>query len=112
VTKLDLNHNPSMPYTAQWEEYRKQRRLVWALILTYVPGALLLGSLLARLFQSQVFFFVPAVAWMIAIFVFAQSTASWPCPRCGERFFQSTWYHNSFAQRCVHCKLPKWADGP
>jgi hypothetical protein len=20
------------------------------------------------------------------------------------------WYHNSFARRCIHCGLPKWAD--
>ncbi|MFP2928432.1 hypothetical protein ACLESO_25200 [Pyxidicoccus sp. 3LG] len=32
------------------------------------------------------------------------------CPRCHHPFFRNGLSANSFARRCLHCGLPKWAD--
>jgi predicted RNA-binding Zn-ribbon protein involved in translation (DUF1610 family) len=56
--------------------------------------------------------FVVAIGWMVFFVVAGNLVVRFPCPRCGKWFFAKWWYRNSFARRCVHCGLPKWADPP
>jgi predicted nucleic acid-binding Zn-ribbon protein len=32
------------------------------------------------------------------------------CPRCGEKFGSSGFYHNVFARKCLNCGLPKYSS--
>lgn len=50
-------------------------------------------------------------AWFLGAVVTSFRVSGFHCPRCGRRFFEASWYYNSFARRCVHCGLPKWEDG-
>jgi hypothetical protein len=97
------------PYTARWDEYRKTRNLFWLVFLTYLPGVAIIGIPLARLSRSRIVFFVTLGLWWLAFMATGLSLSFWKCPRCRKRFFSKWWYHNSFARKCVHCKLPKWA---
>src|ERR1051325_3073087 len=96
-------------YSVQWEDYRRRRNLFWIVFLTYIPGILIIGIPLACLFHSNVVGPIVAGLWMLAFIVVSNYWGFWKCPRCGKPFFRKWWYHNSFARRCVHCKLPKWA---
>jgi len=79
-------------------------------MLTYVPGVALIGIPLSRLLDSDGIVFVVAIIWMAALATTAVHKSYWRCPRCHKPFFQKWWYHNPFADRCVHCGLPKWAE--
>lgn len=101
----------SPPFAASWQDYR-QRRLYFCLIwITYVPGVFLLGYPLYRVFDSEIPFYVVAGAWMLAFVIAGNYMLRFHCPRCHKMFFATWWYYNSFARRCVHCKLPKWSAG-
>lgn len=61
----------------------------------------------------------PAIEGLLALLILlwisgSIGTSYWAfqfdCPRCGERFFKRRFSRNGFAQRCVHCGLPKWEE--
>ena len=98
-----------MEHDPIWAELRKRERICWVLLLAYVPVVAIIGFSLGRLVDSSVPFLLVAGAWACALLVAGNGVLSWPCPRCGQPFFSTRWYYNTFARRCVHCKLPKWA---
>jgi hypothetical protein len=49
------------------------------------------------------------VFWWAIVRVAGRHVATFPCPRCEERFGATRSYHNPFARKCVHCGLPKGA---
>jgi predicted RNA-binding Zn-ribbon protein involved in translation (DUF1610 family) len=75
----------------------------------YPPGALLLGAMLGRVFDADLFFPV-AISWMVAIWIASYRSGSFRCPRCGEPFYYRGSYRNGFARRCLHCGLKKWTN--
>jgi len=83
---------------------------VWFACLGYVPVVLSVGVLSMWLFSTYTPAFVVAIGWMVFCVVSGNLAVRFPCPRCGKWFFAKWWYHNSWARRCVHCGLPKWAD--
>ena len=93
-----------------WDEYRKRRNLAWFAFLGYVPVVFGVGMFSVRLLSTLTPVFVVAIAWMVFFIITANRALRYPCPRCGKWFFEKWWYHNSFARRCVHCGLPKYAD--
>ena len=105
-----MNHaDDESSYRAQWLEYRRRNILFWTVWLTYIPGVLLIGVPLSRMFHSNNVVFVVAVIWMVAFVITGNYRSFWKCPRCHKPFFHKWWYHNTFARKCVHCKLPKYA---
>ncbi|MBA2685624.1 MAG: hypothetical protein H0U66_14155 [Gemmatimonadaceae bacterium] len=54
-------------------------------------------------------------AAIVSTLVTSSGALYWRCPRCHEQFFvkRGRWTHNLniFARYCVHCGLPKWAEG-
>jgi hypothetical protein len=47
---------------------------------------------------------------LMSLFVVNQSRLNFfRCPRCGRCFFIRFPLSNSFARRCMHCGLPRWA---
>lgn len=96
-------------YTAQWLEYRKRNTLFWLVFLGFMPGVLLIGIPLSRLLNVDNVAGLVAIIWMVAFVITGNYRAFWRCPRCRKPFFHKWWYHNFFARKCVHCKLPKYA---
>ena len=92
-----------------WHEYRKRRNLAIFAFLGYVPIVFLIALAGLHLLQSMTPGFVAAVGWMIFAWVAGFRVERFKCPRCGKCFFAKWWYHNAFARRCLHCKLPKYA---
>jgi hypothetical protein len=54
--------------------------------------------------------FIVAIGWMVFFVIVGNLALRFLCPRCGGWFFEKWWYSNTFARRCVHCGLPKYAD--
>jgi len=98
-----------MNYEAKWNEYRRRRRLFFAIFLSYVPGVWLVAIPVMYWFGSETPVYFIAGAWMIAFAVAGSRVSMFPCPRCGKWFFATWYFHNPLARRCVHCGLPKWA---
>ena len=96
--------NPS-----SWREYRKWRNVSLFALVGFVPFVFSAGVLSMRLFDT----FTPAFVLSFACLAFAVIVGNiclrFPCPRCRKAFFAKWWYYNGFAQRCVHCGLPKYA---
>jgi hypothetical protein len=106
-TKLSMS---DLDYSSQWEPYRRTRRMGLFLFLGYVPGVVIIGYPLSKLFGSQIPFEVVAICWFTTLGVFAIWHRTFRCPRCHNRFFIKTFYRNDFARKCLHCGLPLWAD--
>jgi len=66
-----------------WTEYRRRRNLFWLVLVTYVPGVLVLGLPLQWLLGSEEPIYLAAGAWMVAFIVTANRMTAWRCPRCG-----------------------------
>jgi hypothetical protein len=97
-------------YAKSWQGYRKRRNLILFAFLGYVPAVGLIAALTIWAFKSTTPAFVAAFGWMVFYAVAGIRFQQFKCPRCGKLFFAKWWYHNSFARRCVHCGLPKYAD--
>ncbi len=93
-----------------WQEYRRRRNLALFAFLGYVPFVFVFAVVTERLFHSTPPGFAVALGWMIFLAVASIRCQSFRCPRCRKWFFAKWWYHNSFARRCVHCGLPKYAS--
>jgi len=93
-----------------WDVYRKRRNLALFAFFGYVPVVSVIAFLSIRLFSTLTPAFVVAIAWMVFFVIAGNLSLRFPCPRCGKWFFEKWWYYNTFARRCVHCGLPKYAD--
>ena len=101
---------PSRPdstsdYSAAWGDYRR-RRLV---CIGATVAMALVGWIIVRLHPSDtviIFVFTPfLVAWFASWFW----ELRWRCPRCGNLYFVRLPLPNPAAQRCLHCRLARWA---
>jgi predicted RNA-binding Zn-ribbon protein involved in translation (DUF1610 family) len=93
----------------RWPEYRRRTRVA----LVFVFGGLLFIAglgLLVRGTGLEVVGSVLIMAWFCGSVVTTYRAGGFRCPRCGEQFFKTNFYHNGFARRCVHCGLPKWEE--
>lgn len=105
-------------YTQEWAELRKLRRRMFRVagagvaLLLVVP----LDAYVSRS-TAKIIGLVLIVGWIVLLlryFFLSFEYVYWSCPRCGEPFHYATnWcgrWNNPFAQRCVHCGLPKWVN--
>src|SRR5262245_24330837 len=99
-----------MTVSSSWSYYRFWSRTSWLLLLTYLPGVITLGALFGLLFPRGNYIFLAFGVWVVALWLVGLRTLAFRCPRCGQPFFRTSWYHNGFARECVHCGLPKWAE--
>ena len=100
-------------YDAQWQEYRRRTNRALFAFFAFLPATFVFGIFTGHLFHSHVPFAVFGILWIIFAGVTSAQRNALLCPRCGKAFFHTWWYHNGFARRCVHCKLPLYSkDGP
>jgi hypothetical protein len=78
--------------------------------LGYLPGVIVLGWPLSRALGSGLAYLGVALAWMAAGLLVQFWAGSFRCPRCGNPFYRNWGYQGSWARRCAHCGLPKWAE--
>jgi hypothetical protein len=93
-------------YEVHWRELKRRRNLALFAFAGYVPITFAFGVLVENLFHSDKPVFVFALSWMLFVAITGIRHSMFPCPRCGKWFFSTWFYHNGFARRCVHCKLP------
>lgn len=82
------------------EDIRRRRRVVWIVFFLYLPVV----ALADLIFTNAV---APYVAgfWMAVFGISGFRVWSSRCPRCGERFHTTNWWHNCWTRRCLHCQL-------
>jgi hypothetical protein len=97
------------PYEEQWQRYRRNSRAVWFFWLGWLPFGALVVFPAMRFTGSEKLGFGLGFAWMLAFGVFGIRAGNFRCPRCGNKFFSTRWYQNSWSFKCVHCGLPKWS---
>jgi len=98
-----------MTYESQWTDLRKRRNILWIIFFAWLPLAGLVAALSRTWLKAPVLAVAAAVVWLVAYAASAWWFASFKCPRCGRRFHVKGWWQNPFANRCLHCGLPKWA---
>ncbi len=89
-----------------WRDLKRRRNQLLFAFIGYVPITLAFGVLAGKLFHSDKPVFVFAISWMLLFAIAGVRYNVFPCPRCGKWFFSTWFFHNGFARRCVHCKLP------
>jgi hypothetical protein len=104
-----LSTKPGGYYAERWRDYRRR---FWALVfffITYAPAQLFLVPLLSYKFSPRDAGSIIFITWAFGIAVSGIYLISWRCPRCHNHYFSKSLHHDPFAQKCLHCKLHKWA---
>jgi hypothetical protein len=96
-------------YESGWRTLRHRRNQLLLAFIGYVPITFALAVLADKLFHSYKLPFVFALSWMLLFAIASIWYSRFPCPRCGKPFFSTWLYHNGFARRWVHCKLPLYS---
>ena len=99
----------------QWQDYRRRRKLLFFAIFGYIPACAVFYLVTMQLYSDR--FVQPfAICWMaISAFAFIRVSV-FRCPRCGNKFFirrRLAFFsdYRMFAQKCMHCDLPKYSVG-
>jgi len=110
VRKCDLSE--ADPYYQAWQDYSRTWRRSIRLFVAFFFGGGAAAPLLVHVLVPKGPGWLPVLAaWlcMAAAILATIPPMRWRCPRCDKPFLSTTWAHNSFATRCLHCGLPKWA---
>jgi hypothetical protein len=79
---------------------RVRRRCLWIVFLLYIPVCLLA----VRLFGENAGLY-SALFCMLVFMVAVLRVDFSRCPRCGNRFHATDFWHNPWARKCMHCRL-------
>jgi len=96
-------------YEAQWQRYRFWKRLLWALLICWLPFGALAMMTFARWRVVEALGWPVLIGYMAAYGVAGVKAGSFRCPRCGNPFFSRRRVLKPWVDRCAHCGLPKWA---
>ena len=106
----------------QWQDYRRRKKLLLFAVVGYLPAGVAFMLVTSLLFGDRPHTDTPGgvfgfyFCWM-AFCAFAWIRFSnFRCPRCGNKFFIRRRFaffsdYSMFAQKCVHCDLPKYSGG-
>jgi len=93
----------------RWREYRRRRNSLFAALLTWM-GLLLVVVLFPNAPVLGPFWWLFALPIFIWFMIANFRIAFWECPACSRAYFtKGIWFARVFAQRCLHCGLPKWS---
>jgi hypothetical protein len=100
-------------YRAAWRDLNRRSAIFWTVFLTYLPGVGSVVFVSGLLYGEAAKPFTPCIAlgWLAAFIAAGYYRGIFRCPRCGERFFRSDEWHNTFTSRCLNCDL-QWGDDP
>jgi hypothetical protein len=101
---------PMSDYQSAWQKCTSlTNQFVFALVvqIVIVAASIYYSAAIRRNFATTG---VLELCWIAVFFVTAIRLQSFRCPRCGEKFFVSSKYHNVFARRCLNCGLPKYSN--
>jgi len=106
VRSMQRSSTPSFYEKQGLRRIRLRRRLMWGTLLSFLPGAVLVG----HLGLSTKVLNMMGAAWLAAAVVFSFVVAFSRCPRCGKLFHsrQIMWlliWSNAFTRRCLNCAL-------
>ncbi len=81
---------------------------MWAVLLAYLPVVAGIARLFPGLGEER----LPYVgfAWLALFAAIAVYHGLFRCPRCTKFFTWSWWFSNPWAQKCIHCKLPRGSE--
>jgi len=102
-------------YHGPWRFYYAERRRILTRLALLAGGFVLLFLLFAVEVDKHPSLgstlAVPLIILILLLpaqwFVFMWKIGGWRCPRCGKRFFISTFVNNPLGRRCRHCGLPR-----
>jgi hypothetical protein len=97
-------------YEQQWLEYKKRRALFMFVFVGYGASVAVISYLTQNLSYNHKLTNILGFSWFLFMIVAIGRLQVWRCPRCGERFFMKSYWHNLFASRCLHCGLEKYSD--
>lgn len=100
------SRRPLSEYPAAWAEYRKRRRLAWAVPLALL--ALYVGSGLAR---QGVPWTPLLVAAILSYGILLGRFVHWRCPRCGQPFTKVKLGGFPMMRQCASCGLAAGTEG-
>jgi hypothetical protein len=100
----------SSHFAFAWDDYRRRRRWFFGVWLGGIPVFVVLSMSLIALLHSDLPFYFVGGAYMLAFVIASLRLSFFRCPRCGHPFFTTWWRGNPLAQKCLHCRLPKWSE--
>jgi hypothetical protein len=110
-TLVHMSHPPD--FSAAWQDYRRRRLWFLVIWLGGFAAVVILIYSLATVIPSDLLFYLIGGSWGMGFLVASLRLSYFRCPRCHKWFFLRPFIiHNPFAQRCVHCRLPKWQLNP
>jgi hypothetical protein len=94
-------------YINAWKDYRRRVLHFFGVFFGgFILAVLVTFLLLSLNVTDQASRVAPAI-WLVFFVIASLRLQLFECPRCHEKFFQTFWYYNPFATKCVHCSLPK-----
>lgn len=101
-----------LPPGSVWDRFQRREWIAVLFPIASIIGIVVFSDSIFRAYgNSPIFSALIAVIWMIVTLALGYGVSNFRCPRCGQPFFRTWWYHNGFARKCVHCGLPKWSPG-
>jgi hypothetical protein len=97
-------------YEQQWLEYKRRRDLFLFVFVVYGVMVGVISYLTQGWIHNHELTNVLGFSWFLLMIITVGRLQVWRCPRCGERFFMKSVWHNLFTSRCLHCGLEKYAD--
>ena len=99
-------------YLRSWRDLRRREVLFWLVVLSYVPGILLIIWIVNEIrddVPEHMFAFLSA-AWIAAFVAAAAYRQRFRCPRCGQLLFRRLIGFGPDSPKCLSCRLPRWAS--
>ena len=99
-------------YTEEWQEYRRLRRKMFLVWLSYVPAVGAIALISNALLHTAVPPTIAAFIWMIWFIMACGEFSGFSCPRCGAAFACKGMWHvryGIFARKCQSCGLKKYS---
>jgi hypothetical protein len=109
LAKIDAM-STSPQFGSAWGDYRRRRRWFFAAWLGGFAIVASLAALFDKFSLGGAAFWILGPAWMISFVVVAARLQLFKCPRCHRPSFNTVWYGNPLARRCVHWGLAKWSS--
>ena len=101
-------------YLRSWRDLRGREFLFWFVVLSYIPGILLLIVLVDR-FDTELPYHIGiyfSAGWLVGFAGTSLYRQNFRCPRCHQFFFRRLRLLEPYARNCVNCNLACGALDP